>query len=243
MARYNKIVRKKEEGAADIIGQPASLLDYLKENWEKAAIGLGGLAVAMAAVYGVWTYLGSQSMDAQARLYNAVKTVPLEGASMAQADKGITALKAMLEKGGSSQTLAQGRLELAALHMRKNDFQGALEAYRAAKGDAGKGSLIYELATAGEGNALELSGKPDEASARFKELVDNSSYYPKQDALLSMALSLASAGKKDEAVKAINRLKTEFPDYLTADFLNDTARRIESGAKAAPAAAPATGGM
>lgn len=182
-----------------------------------------------AGAYGTSLYISFSKETAQNRLYHASRMVPAEGATVAGADESIKDLKEFLGKGGSADLVIQGRLELAALYARKGDHRSAVEQYSTAAKEAKKGGLLWELASAGEAYSLAMTGEHAEAAAKFKELSESARYYPRQELLYSHSLSLAASGDKDGAVKALNRLKTEFSGYMPQDYVGDTMARMESG--------------
>jgi tetratricopeptide (TPR) repeat protein len=229
MARYNRITRKKADGSDIVMTTPSSLIDFMRANTNAVAITLGALALVVAGVYGASLYMSSSMESAQNRLYHASRLAPREGATVGSADESLKAFKEFVDKGGPSELVIQGRLEMAALYSRKGDFQSALEQYASAGKDAKKGGLLWELAGAGEAYALATSGKHTEAAAKFKELSEAAKYYPKQELVYNYSLSLAAVGDKAGAVKALKKLKAEFPNYLPQDYLTDTLARVESG--------------
>lgn len=229
MARYNRIVRKKADGSDILMATPSSLIDYLRGNMNAVAITLGVAVLVAAGAYGTFYYISSSRETAQTRLYHASQMIPPEGATTGAADESIKALKEFVDKGGPSELVIQGRLEMAALYARKGDHQSAVDQYSTAAKEAQKGGLLWELASAGEAYALAMVGKHAEAAAKFKELSESVKYYPKQELVYSQSLSLAAVGDKDGALKALNRLKAEFPGYLPQDYLGDTLARVESG--------------
>lgn len=229
MARYNRISRKKEDGTDILMTTPSSLADYMRDNTNAVAIALGIAVLVAAGVYGTFRYIASSKESAQARLYHASRMIPAEGATIGAADESLKALKEFVDKGGPSELVIQGRLEMAALYARKGDHQSALEQYSTAAKEAQKGGLLWELASAGEAYSLATAGKHSEAAAKFKELSESVKYYPKQELVYAYSLSLAASGDKDGAVKALSRFKAEFPGYLPQDYLGDTLARLESG--------------
>ena len=229
MARYNRITRKKADGSDILMATPSSLIDFMRGNVNAVAITLGVAALLVAGVYGTFLYMASSRESAQNRLYHASRLVPQEGAVVGTADEPLKALKEFVDKGGPSELVIQGKLEMAALYSRKGDHQSAVEQYLTAAKEAKKGGLLWELASAGEAYALATAGKHAEAAVKFKELSESVKYYPKQELLYGYSLSLAASGDKAGAVKALNRLKAESPNYLPQDYLGDTLARMESG--------------
>jgi hypothetical protein len=229
MARYNRITRKKADGSDMLLATPSSFVDFLRDNVNAVALTLGVVALLTAGAYGTYYYRSSSKQTAQNRLYHASRMTPSEGATATGADEAIKAMKGFVEKGGPSELVLQGRLELGSLFSRKGDFQSAMEQYSTAVKEAGKGGLLWELACAGEAYTLAMSGKHAEAAAKFKELSESARYYPQQELIYSHSLSLAASGDKDGAVKALKRLKVEFPGYMPQDYVGDTMARMESG--------------
>lgn len=212
-----------------LLATPSSFVDFLRDNVNAVALTLGVVALVTAGAYGTYYYQSSSKQTAQNRLYHASRMTPPEGATVAGADEAIKAMKEFVEKGGPSELVLQGRLELGSLYSRKGDHQSAVEQYSTAAKEAGKGGLLWELACAGEAYALAMSGKHAEAAAKFKELSESAKYYPQQELIYSHSLSLAASGDKDGAVKALKRLKAEFPGYMPQDYVGDTMARVESG--------------
>jgi hypothetical protein len=229
MARYNRIFKKKADTGDMLVASPASLIDFLRGNMNALALALGVIALATAGAYGTYRYITSSKETAQNRLYHASRIVPSDGATVAGSDEAVKALKEFVEKGGPSELVIQGRLELGALYTRKGDHLLAVEQYSAAVKEAKKGGLLWELASAGEAYSLGMAGKHAEAAAKFKELSETAKYYPRQELVYSYSLSLAAFGDKSGAAKALNRLKTEFPGYMPQDYVGDTIARVESG--------------
>ena len=229
MARYNRITRKKADGSDIMMATPSSLIDFMRGNMNAVAITLGVAVLVVAGVYGTFLYMASSRESAQNRLYHASRLVPHEGATVGTTDESLKALKEFVDKGGPSELVIQGRLEMAALYSRKGDHQSAVEQYSTAAKEAKKGGLLWEVACAGEAYALATAGKHAEAAAKFKELAESVKYYPKQELVYGYSLSLAATGDKAGAVAALKKLKAEFPAYLPQDYLGDTLARMESG--------------
>ena len=92
------------------------------------------------------------------------------------------------------------------------------------------GSRIYgRTAKLGEAEAQIAQGKYDPAIAIYTELSrDTSSQIPVDSVLMQLGRAYARAGKKEEAIRAFNRIVDEFPQSL---YATDARREMEEAKK------------
>ncbi len=227
MGKY-KHIRKRSKSSASITDQAEQAKHWLQENMEFIALGLGAIVLFAAIGYGVIYYRSVTINDSSEKLYLATSLVhPVKGTN-AQADAAISEARRLVDEGGPDVVITQAHINIGILLARKSDFDAAEKEFDLAMEKAEKGSLLYEIALVVKANALFRSGKADEAAGYYRELSETAKNYPRSDALFSMALSLAKAGKKDDAIGALNLLKASYPSYLPEDFIDDTIRHIEA---------------
>lgn len=224
-AQYDRIKKKSEAGTLAI---DAPLQEVLHDRWPRLAAGAGGIILLAAIVYGVIYYLDARQGEAQLGLYQAQAVTPSTGATQQQADGGIDALNALISRGGPAEVMAQAHLDLATLHGRAGRTQEAIDEYGMAVATAEKGSILSDIASMGKANTLVRMGRYDDASAVYEVLSNKEGAYPVGPVLHALGLARAMAGKKDEAIKALNRLKVEAADYLPAGVVDDQIRRVDA---------------
>lgn len=218
MAHYNRIARKKEI-KRELLGDPTTQIqDWLTENSGRLLLAAAGIFLVGVISFGVVYYQKVGISDAQQALYEA------EGG-----DKPISRLNAFIQQGGPDIVVSQARLKLSSLLVEEKQYDMAAESYKHAADATKAGDLLHELSLAGEASALALAGKEGEAVDIFSKLADSAQYYPRHEALLSMAYASAASGDKGRAVEALKRLKSEFSDIVQSEQIDSAIRRIERG--------------
>ncbi|VAX19285.1 hypothetical protein MNBD_NITROSPINAE02-1868 [hydrothermal vent metagenome] len=227
MGKY-KHIRKKTKSSARITDQAEQAKHWLQEHMEHIALTLGAVVLLAAIGYGVIYYRNVTINDSSEKLYLATSLVhPVKGTN-AQADAAIREARRLIAEGGPDVVIAQAHINIGILLARKSEFDEAVKEFDLAMEMEEKGSLLYEIALVVKANALFRSGKADEAATYYRILSETAKNYPRSDALFSLGLSLAKAGKKDDAIGALNLLKASYPSYLPEDFIDDTIRHIEA---------------
>ncbi len=229
MAHYKRIVKKREKTAGLVIEEPARLQEWVSENIQAITIGLAGLVIAAIVVYGIGYYQKVRLVSAHTRLYEAVRVVPMAGATTAQSDQAIQELETLISSGGPDTVINQARLELAALYMRSKDYVNAERQYAQTAAQTEYGTLYNELARAGQASSMIMSGREAEAEPILNELAYSASIYPRAEALMKLAFVQAALGKKSEAVSSLNRVKSEYEGFYPASYIEGSIRRVESG--------------
>ncbi len=224
-AQYDRIKKKHNAGA---LAADAPLQEVLHNRWPALAAVAGGVILVVALVYGVVYYLGARQSEAQLGLYKAQAVVPATGATQQQAEAGVEALNAVINRGGPAEVMAQAHIDLAALHWRAGRSQETFDEYAMAVATAPEGSILADVASVGKANALVRMGRYDDASIAYEVLANKDGAYPPGPVLYALVLARAVDGKKDEAMKALNRLKAEAPDFLPAAVVDDLHRRIDA---------------
>lgn len=218
MAHYNRIVRKKEK-KKELLSDPTTQIQHwLAENSGRLMLAAAAVFLVGAISYGVVYYQKVDISDAQQALYDATG-----------ADKSISELSDLIQRGGPNDVVNQARLKLASLLVEDKQYDKAIENYRQAANSTGDGELLNELSLAGEASALSLAGKENEAATIFSKLADSAKLYPRHEALLSMAYASAAAGDKNRAVEALKRLQSESTHLLSSRQINSAINRIERG--------------
>ncbi|MBF0171020.1 MAG: hypothetical protein HQK87_08035 [Nitrospinae bacterium] len=230
-AQYDRSRNKGNNTGAD------PLQEVLANRWPRVAAGAGAAFLMGALVYGIFYYLDARGEEAQQGLYKAQAVTPATGATEAQATAGIEALNAVISRGGPDEVMAQAHADLAALHWRAGRAQEAFDEYSLAEVKAGAGTLVAAVAAVGKANAQVRMGRYADAAVAYDLLLNREGIYPKGPLLHALGLTLAMGGKKDEAIKALNRLKAEGDDYLPAEVVDDLVRRIDADEFASLAAA------
>ena len=228
MGRYKKITRKK--GAEDdlLSMEPESAMEWLSQNAGKLAAIITITAISIASFFGYAHYNKVSFQDAHLRLFSATSLAPAESANKSQGKAAIEALSKMTEKKENGKVQALAYLEMASLQSRLGNYDDAAATYDKLATISEKGTLAYELALAGSANALIRSGKAEMASQPLKELAETATNYPRSDALYTMAFAYAASGEKDSAIGALNKIKSDYPAFLAADFIDDLIRRIDA---------------
>jgi len=229
MAHYKRITRKREKNAGLVIEEPARLQEWVSENVQTIMIGLAGLVIAAIVVYGISYYQKARLVAANARLYEAVRIVPMAGATTSQSDQAIQALESIISSGGPETVINQARLELASLYMRSKDYVNAERQYAQTATQTESGTLYNELARAGQASSMIMSGREAEAEPILNELAYSALIYPRAEALMKLAFVQAALGKTSEAVSSLNRVKSEYDGFFPASYIEGSIRRIESG--------------
>lgn len=246
MGRYKRITKKRDKKKEAVGGSTETVREWVEYNLEKILISAGAVVLVAALSYGVIYYRGAKLEGANTKLYEAFSLAPEEGGGDAGIDQAISALRDVADNTSVEAVEVQARIKLGELLSRKGDWAGAAEEYGKAAGLAQEGSLLGEIAMAGEAGAFSMAGKADEAVEKYQRLADSAKYYPRSAALYSLAFASASAGAKEKAVDALDTLRAENPSFKNSEFLEDATFRIKQGTlggKAGEAAAGEPVGM
>ncbi|VAX17634.1 hypothetical protein MNBD_NITROSPINAE03-1737 [hydrothermal vent metagenome] len=219
MARYTKIVKKKDK-TTGILDSTESAKTWAQHNLSTIALALGTALLIMAAGYGVAYYRQTSAMDAQTRLF--------EAANLREGDT-TDRLRKVIERGGPDKVILQARLQLANHLFDNGKYKEAAEEYSRASTMSDKGTLLYDLAILGEAKSMARAGELSKAEAKYRELSDNATNYPKTDALLNLAFVQAGMGKKDEAIATFEKLKSEKTSAEPEAFFDNAIKNVREG--------------
>jgi outer membrane protein assembly factor BamD (BamD/ComL family) len=91
--------------------------------------------------------------------------------------------------------------------------------------EKGSDSIYGRTARLGQADAQIAQGKYDSAIAIYTELSrDTNSQIPVDSVLMQLGRAYVRAGKKEEAIRAFNRIVDEFPQSL---YASDARREME----------------
>jgi len=196
------------------------LIEWWEKDGKQTVIYLVLAVVVVGGYYGVKAHRASLKAAASEALVNAYTTEEIEEAAT---------------KFAKSDTAGALKLRLAKSYFDAGRYEEALAQYEEQIGKAPEG--FEDVPVVGKAQALEALGKFAEAQKAFEEFVAaNPKSYLKLTAQLGAARSQAQAGKKDEALKAIEALKAEVKDEPIAKMrVESTETAIKRLGKKAPA--------
>jgi TolA-binding protein len=105
----------------------------------------------------------------------------------------------------------------------------AEQRYQEVLDKAGRGSIYARTARLGQAEAQVAQGKYDSAITIYRELsIDSNAQLPVDGILMHLGRACAKAGKKDDAVRAFNRVVEEFPQSV---YVADARREMAEAKK------------
>jgi TolA-binding protein len=108
-------------------------------------------------------------------------------------------------------------------------FAEAEQRYQEVLDKASRGSIYGRTARLGQAEAQVAQGKFDNAITTYRELsTDSNAQLPVDGILMQLGRACAKAGKKDDAVRAFNRVVEEFPQSV---YVADARREMEEAKK------------
>ncbi|HEX2458165.1 MAG TPA: tetratricopeptide repeat protein [Vicinamibacterales bacterium] len=203
-------------------------------------------ALVVAAALGYYWWRSSRNAAADTMLANAVAIydapvvpvappapgspppVPQPGTYPTEQAKLQAALPKFTEAADAYPSTAQGiaaRYHAAGILAGLGRFAEAEQRYQEVASKAGQNSIYGRTARLGLADALVAQGKYDNAINVYTELSrDTNSQIPVDGVLIQLGRAYARAGRKDEAVRAFNRIVSEFPQSL---YVADARRELE----------------
>jgi TolA-binding protein len=108
-------------------------------------------------------------------------------------------------------------------------FGEAEQRYQEVLDKAGRGSIYGRMARLGQAEAQIAQGKFDTAIATYRELsTDSNAQLPLDGLLMHLGRAYVKAGKKEDAVRAFNRVVEEFPQSV---YVADARREMAEAKK------------
>jgi TolA-binding protein len=122
-------------------------------------------------------------------------------ADQEQYTEAINYLQQLVNQYPENQQYPEGALRLGDIHLDQENFESALDAYRAAAENDQTGDALRAQARYGEAVALLRLGRNDEAQSQLNTLLDENSQGPLQSsARLGLARIAGSEGRTQEAL-------------------------------------------
>ncbi len=227
MGRYKKIVKKKDIQSS-LLTDEAEATDWLAESSGRIALFAGLILLCAVVVYGAGYYKKTAFNDSHERLFFADSVTPEINASRGQIDQGVTEFEKVIEAGGPEGVVTQARLHLASLYAKRMEYGKAVGEYDKVTGSALKGTMFHELAQAGKASVLLRKGSAEEATPILEELSGNAKFYPKSEALYSLAFAYLSSGKKSEAKSSFIQLKTDYPSFVQGNYIDNLIKDVDN---------------
>jgi TolA-binding protein len=233
----------KENDFARTVAQAREALDTRRSEFGVMAL-VAAIVVALAVGYFWWR--SSRNAAADTMLASAVAIydspvvpvpapapgspppVPQPGTYPTQEAKLQAALPKFVEAADTYPSTAQGvaaRYHAAGILAGLGRFAEAEQRYQEVVARAGQNSIYGRTARLGLADTLVAQGKYDNAINVYTELSrDTNSQIPVDGVLIQLGRAYARAGRKDEAVRAYNRIVSEFPQSV---YVADARRELE----------------
>lgn len=206
---------------------------WWKANEKMARIGVGALAVLLAAVLGYQSLQGRReravaaAFDAAMQIYETPVSAEVQGTPPAGVtpfaspkDKYTKAAAAFdgVERSHPTHLLARrARYYAAMCRLELGDADAALKALKAVADAAPAGTLEGALARIAMADANRRAGSLDRAVESYRALADEAALgMPRDYVLMSLASTLETAQRTTEAVASYKRLYEQFPDSVYA---------------------------
>jgi tetratricopeptide (TPR) repeat protein len=246
MKRIERHKLKENEFARSV----AHARDVLTERQREITTVIVVAIVALAAVGGYLWWRGARDANANAAFAAALATheapvvppaapapgspapLPQPGTFQTEQAKLEAALPKFLEaadKYPNSNAGIAARYYAAGILANLGRAAEAEQRFKEVADKAGDG-IYGRTAKLGMADAQVVQGKYDQAIAVYTELSrDANSRIPVDSVLMQLGRAYVRAGKKEEAVRAFNRIVEEFPQSL---YASDARREMEDARKA-----------
>ncbi|MEW6429658.1 MAG: tetratricopeptide repeat protein [Thermodesulfobacteriota bacterium] len=197
---------------------PPQLAKFLRKNGKEVQIAIAVFVVAILAWNAMQYYRDSQREKTTAALAQAMQVTDDEGR--------IAALRQVTEKSSGSDAALWARVELGHLAFKKEDYAGAVEAYKSALDGFGATSSVapfIEFALAG---AYEKSQQYDGALEQYRKLAATKGF--ERQGNLGLARVYEQQGDKGKAAEAYRQVLAAAGDNPAADdeWIEEKANRL-----------------
>lgn len=220
-------------------------MEWIVARQKPILIGLGALAIAGAAAWGLDAARRSREQRAGAALDEAIaiETRPIAGEGYAppametfatreeRTRAAIAALEKVRSDAPSTRAARTALAELGFVKLKGGDAAGAAQALSDYLDRAGKGEALRPFAVESLGYAFEAQGKLDEARAAFARLAEEGA--PQRAALQQARISLLQG--KPEAKQLLEQVAKDYPKDPVA---LEAQQRVELASLPPPSAAP-----
>jgi len=233
----------KENDFARTVAQARDALETRRSEFGIMALVA---AIVVAAALGFYWWRSSRNAAADTMLASALAIydapvvpvappapgspppVPQPGTYPTEQAKLQAALPKFVEAATAYPSTNQGiaaRYHEAGILAGLGRFAEAEQQYQEVVNRAGQNSIYGRTARLGLADAQVAQGKYDNAINLYTELSrDTNSQIPVDSVLIQLGRAYARAGRKDEAVRAFNRIVSEFPQSL---YAADARREME----------------
>jgi len=192
---------------------------YFQHNRQRVILTTVAAAALLIGGIGWYRYSQSRADETAAAFLRATDALDLDS---------LTTAKAALDNVAGSASGIYGelaRMYQADVAAREARWDDAMSLYDGLS-SSGTTSYIRQIALVGKGFAQEQSGKAEEAATTYAAASEISGPYREQ-ALRSQLRSARTAGKKDVAAAAIEKILELYPEAPDAD---DLSAELKAGA-------------
>jgi tetratricopeptide (TPR) repeat protein len=184
---------------------------FLEDNYKNLLIALGVIVVLVMAFYLGRMYLGKRNEEAKSQMYQAEKWLEIDSLNLAlNGDGNYLGFIDIAESYKSTKAGNMAKYAAGICYLRLGQFEDAIEYLSDYKV---KDKLIGSLAKGAIADAHVELGDLDKGTAGYLEaadLADNSFNTP--IFLLKAGQIYELQGKYDEALKAYERIRDEYPE-------------------------------
>lgn len=229
MLEKKKKITKKEMKKDPLVTNYYKAYNFYQENQAKIFIGVAAVALIIIAIILVGNQKSSNNIIAASLL---AKVVPLyeqglyEDAINGQSAGNLIGLKEIVDKYGSTEYGETAKIYLANAYLFLNKNQEAFEIF---KDYNGSNLLFKATALAGRAGYFEMQEDFSKAADLYRDAARVDKLNPSNPQfLLRASINLIKAGKKQEAKKILDNIKTDYKNSTAAQEVDRYLVQVES---------------
>lgn len=212
--------KEQESAAASGIQDEYQAKGFELVSWVQDHRGLVSGAIAgvilLGAAFSAYNYYGKRKdEEASAAYLEALKPTEDEEKTVDK-ETNLTIQKSLdelIKKYPSSDVSVLAGLHAGFIALENNDFKAALDYYQLVLTKVRTSDEFYPLALLGVSKALDLNGKPEEATQNLEKIINSEKNFPGRDMALLEAARINKANK-DKAAKYLSMLIEDYPESI-----------------------------
>ena len=209
-----KITRKELLKSPDeFLTQSERVYLFLRDHTKELTIGLIVCVTAVIIAVGIRMYISSQAQKAVTAYNLAVDKLSPQKFDPAKAEEAARDLERVRENFQGSKPARAALLNLGDIYFKLNKYDQAFQAYQNfLDGLTEEEEIFKPLVLDSLAYVLEAQGKPDQAAARWEQVLNLSGDVLKQEAYLGLGRVYLEAGDKEKSKKAYQDLIEKYPN-------------------------------
>lgn len=230
MLKPRKRVTKKELKQDKLVTGYFKTVDFFRNNRKIVSGGITGLIIAVIVVIAYMNNVRSNNNKASAELsqvLNAFRGGAYQVAIKGDPTHNVTGLQSIVDNYGGSNAGERAKIYLADCYYYLGDYDNAMKYFKSYDGND---KFLQASAFAGIAEVYEIRNDFSNAAEYFERAAatDSKNFLAPQY-LIGAARNYIKAGKKEEAISLLTRVKKQFADSPYAENVGFLLAQAELG--------------